>query len=162
MLDLATHWGNGPVLIKDISSNEGISERYLEQLFLPLKAAGLVRTIRGAHGGFILTKPPAQITLGEIIQVMEGSISPSACVDDPSICPRADLCVTRGVWAEMRRAADKVLESTTLQCLVEQQKDKRRLLKKSSGHFPAKLPHPRGEKVSPLKNSVFQRSQEAE
>jgi len=122
MLDLALHSGKGPVLIKDISQREEISKRYLEQLFLPLKAAGLVRSIRGARGGFTLARPPSQIKLSEIIRVMEGSTSPAECIDDAGICSRTDSCVTREVWAEMKRALDKVLESTTLHDLVERQK----------------------------------------
>jgi len=122
MLDLAIHSDEGLVLIKDISQREEISKRYLEQLFLPLKAAGLVRAIRGAHGGFTLAKPPSQIKLIEIVQIMEGSTAPVECVDDAGICLRSELCVTREVWSEMKKATDKVLESTTLQDLVERQK----------------------------------------
>ncbi len=122
MLDLAIHLDEGLVLIKDISQREEISKRYLEQLFLPLKAAGLVRAIRGAHGGFTLAKPPSQIKLIEIVQIMEGSTAPVECVDDAGICLRSELCVTREVWSEMKKATDKVLESTTLQDLVERQK----------------------------------------
>ena len=94
------------------------AEKYLKQLLAPLKAAGLVRTIRGAHGGFILAKPPSEIKLIEIVQVMEGSMAPSECVDDAQICSRSDSCVTRHVWTEIKEATDKVLESTNLQDLV--------------------------------------------
>lgn len=119
MLELALHFGDGPVQVKDISRRQEISDRYLEQLLTPLKAAGLVRVIRGAHGGFTLAKPPAGIRLIEIIQIMEGSTAPVDCVDDAQICSRSGLCVTRGVWAEIKNAIDKVLESTTLQDLLE-------------------------------------------
>ena len=122
MLDLALHSGERPILIKDISKRREISELYLKQLFIPLKAAGLVRAVRGARGGFILAKPPSQIKLIEIIQIMEGSTAPVDCVDDSAICSRSDLCITRGVWAEIKEAMDKVLESTTLQDLVGRQK----------------------------------------
>ena len=122
MLDLALHSGEGPILIKAISKRQEISELYLKQLFIPLKVAGLVRAIRGARGGSILARPPSQIKLIEIIQIMEGSTAPVECVDDSGICSRSDLCITRGVWAEIKEAMDKVLESTTLQDLVERQK----------------------------------------
>ncbi len=122
MLDLALHSGESPILTKDISKREEISELYLKQLFIPLKAAGLVRAVRGARGGFILARPPSQIKLIEIIQIMEGSTAPVECVDDSGICSRSDLCITRGVWTEIKEAMDKVLESTTLQDLVERQK----------------------------------------
>ena len=123
MLDLAIHSGEGPVLIRDISKRQTISRQYLEQLFIPLRAAGLVRATRGARGGFTLAKLPSQIKLSEIIQVMEGPSSPVECVDDTRICSRSDLCVTREIWAKMKEAIDKVLEFTTLQDLVERQKE---------------------------------------
>ena len=122
MLDLAQHFGQGPILVKDISRREEISERYLEQILTPLKIAGLVRVIRGARGGFTLARLPSEIRLIEIIQIMEGSTAPVECVDDAQICSRSDLCITREVWAEMKKAIDTVLESTTLQDLLERQK----------------------------------------
>jgi len=124
MLDLAIHSGEGPILIKDISRREGISKQYLEQLLTPLRAIGLVRAIRGARGGFMLARLPSQIKLIEIIQTIEGSTAPVECVDNAKICPRSDFCVTREIWSEMKRATDNVLESTTLQDLVERQKKK--------------------------------------
>jgi len=123
MLDLAHHFGEGPILVKDISRREEISERYLEQLLTPLKLAGLVRSIRGAHGGFTLAKPPSEISLIEIIHIMEGSTAPVECVDDAQVCSRSDFCVTRAVWAEMKKATDTVLESVTLQDLLQRQKE---------------------------------------
>ncbi len=85
----------------------------MEHLIVSLEVAGLVKSIRGARGGFALTKPPFQIRLSEIIQIVEGSIAPVECVDDPKVCSRADLCVTRDIWAEMKKAMSGVLESTT-------------------------------------------------
>ncbi len=122
MLDLAQHLGQGPILVKDISRREEISERYLEQILTPLKIAGLVRVIRGARGGFTLAKPPSEVRLIDIIQTMEGSTAPVDCVDDAQICSRSDSCVTREVWTEIKEAIDTVLESTTLQDLLERQK----------------------------------------
>ena len=125
MLDLALHFDEGPILIKDISQRQQISERYLEQLFIPLRIAGLVRGIRGARGGFTLAKPPAEISLSEIIKVTEGLTAPAECIDEPRLCSQGGVCVTRNVWAEMKRAINKVLESTTLQDLVEQQRERK-------------------------------------
>jgi len=124
MLDLAFHYGEGPILLKDIAKRQQISERYLEHLITPIKAAGLVTSMRGARGGFTLAKPPSQIRLSEIIQIVEGSIAPVECVDDPDICSRADLCVTRDIWTEMQKAMSGVLESTTLQDLIQRQREK--------------------------------------
>lgn len=122
MLDLALHAGDSPVLIKDISEREEISKLYLKQLLVPLRVAGLVRTIRGANGGFILAKPPSEIKLIDIIRSLEGSTAPVECVDDDSICQRSNLCVTREIWTEIKIAVDNVLEATTLQDLVDRHK----------------------------------------
>ena len=126
MVDLALHYGEGPILLKDIAKRQQISGRYLEHVIVSLKVAGLVKSMRGARGGFSLAKPPFQIRLSEIIQIMEGSIAMVECVDDPKVCSRADLCVTRDIWTEMKKAMNGVLESTTLQDLIERQREKRK------------------------------------
>lgn len=122
MLDLATRFGEGPILVRDIARRQEISERYLEQILTPLRVAGLVRVVRGARGGFTLAKPPSEIRLSDLIQVMEGSTAPVECVDDPGLCSRSDSCTTRGVWAEVKKTVDTLLESITLQDLVEKQR----------------------------------------
>lgn len=119
MLDLALHTGDSPVLIKDISEREDISKLYLKQILVPLRVAGLIRTVRGPNGGFILARPPSEIKLIEIVQSVEGSTAPVECVDDDTICQRSDLCVTREIWVEIKNAIDNVLESNTLQDLVD-------------------------------------------
>lgn len=128
MLDLALHATDGPVLIKDISDREDISKSYLKQLLVPLRVAGLVRTTRGANGGFILARPPSEIRLIDIIQSVEGSSAPVECVDDESICQRSNLCVTREIWTEIKNAVDNVLESTTLEDLVNRRKRNEQLI----------------------------------
>ena len=127
MLDLALHFNESPILLKDISERQRIPERYLEQLSIYLRTAGLVRSVRGAHGGFSLTRPPAEIRISDIIRVTEGSFATVECINDPKTCPRSDSCVTRDVWAELEKAMNGVLESTTLQDLVERQKGKEQL-----------------------------------
>jgi len=124
MLDLALHYGEVPVHLKDIAARQQVSERYLEQLVLSLKAAGLLKSVRGAKGGFVLARPPAEIKLIDIIQTLEGSICPVACVDDPDFCSRVDMCVTRDIWGELGKAMTQILDSQTLQDLVERQKQK--------------------------------------
>ena len=124
LLDLALHGDEGLVLARDISSRIGVSESYLEQLFMPVRTAGLIRAVRGARGGFALARPPSDITLSQIIQATEGSIAPSDCVDDGNVCTRSGACVTREVWAEMKTAMDKVLANTTLQDLVNRHADR--------------------------------------
>ena len=124
LLDLALHWRRGPVQLKDIALRQNISLHYLEHLIAPLKGAGIIRSTRGAHGGVQLAKHPREIKLSEVIQLLEGSITPVECVDNPERCPRSDLCATRDVWGEMKKAMDGVLESTTIQDLVERHNKK--------------------------------------
>jgi Rrf2 family protein len=124
LLDLALHAGEGLVLLKDIARRQEVSLPYLEHLITPLIAAGLVKSTRGARGGVLLLKPPSEIKLSEVVQLLEGSIAPVDCVNDPKVCHRSASCVTRDIWSEMKRAMNGVLESTTLQDLVERQKGK--------------------------------------
>ncbi len=121
MLDLALHYGEGSILVKDVAGRQHISEQYLEHLLILLKVVGIVRSARGTHGGFILARPPSQIRLSEIIQATEGSMAPADCVDAPESYPRASLCVIHDVWVEVKAAVSRVLESTTLQDLLERQ-----------------------------------------
>ena len=127
LLDLALHRAEGPVLLKDIAERQQISLWYLEHLIAPLIAAGIVRSSRGAKGGVWLAQPPEQIKLSTVIQLLEGSVAPVECVNDPAICSRSELCVTRDIWTKIKRAINEVLESTTLQDLVERQKKKEQL-----------------------------------
>ncbi len=127
LLDVALHQEDSPVQLKVIAQRQQISLHYLEHIIAPLIAAGLLRSTRGAYGGVSLGKPPQEIVLSEVIQVLEGSITPVECVDDPNVCSRADICVTRDVWTDVKKAMAGVLESVTLQDLVERQKDKQKL-----------------------------------
>lgn len=122
LLDLAFRDGEGPVPLKDIAQRQQISLLYLEHLIAPLIAAGMIKSMRGARGGIWLAKLPHEIKLSEVIGLLEGSMAPVACVNDPKACPRSDSCVTRYIWIEMKEAMDGVLESKTLQDLVDMQK----------------------------------------
>jgi Rrf2 family protein len=124
IVDLALNCADGPAMLKDIAQRQGISQRYLGQLIIPLTEAGLVKGIRGRRGGFILAKPPGEITLSEIIAVSEGKIRFEECVDKPEICGKSDNCVIRDIWSETIEAVDKVLNSTTLQDLIDRQTGK--------------------------------------
>ncbi len=124
LLELALHYGEGPVPLKDIAHSQQISLQYLEHIITPLVAAGIVLSIRGPRGGVSLAKPPEAIRLSGVIQLLEGSIAPVACVSDPKYCSRSDFCVTRDIWGELKKAMDGVLESTTLQDLVERHRKK--------------------------------------
>ena len=124
MLELALHYGEGPVLVKDIAKRQEISRRYLEHLIVSLQAARLVETIRGKKGGCILAKPPSEIKIGEIVEALEGSMAPVNCVDDDKLCPRTKLCVSRDIWIKMKEAIVNVLNSITLEDMVKWQKEK--------------------------------------
>ena len=124
MLELAINYEQGPILLKDIAEKQDISFRYLDQLITPLKIAGLVKSIRGKGGGYVLTKPPSQIRLSEVIQVLEGSLALVDCVDDPESCDRTEYCITRDVWNELKGAMVNILESLTLEELVRRQAEK--------------------------------------
>jgi Rrf2 family protein len=126
MLDLALHYGNGPIFLKDIAGRQGISEKYLWQLINPLKTTGLINSQRGAHGGYSLGKTPESISLKEILQVLEGSLCLVDCVDNPSLCERAPSCISRDIWGEASRGMQQTLEKTTLAEMVLRQKKKGR------------------------------------
>ena len=124
LLDLALHGGEEPVPLKDIAQRQEISLPYLEHLVSPLIASEIISSTRGPQGGVRLAKPPQEIKLSEVVRLLEGSIAPAECVNNPNTCPRSDLCVTRDLWGELKKAMNGVLESTTLQDLVERQKRK--------------------------------------
>ena len=124
LLDLAVHQGEGMVLLKDVARRQEFSLPYLEHLITPLIAGGLVKSTRGARGGVLLLKPPAEVKLTEVVQLLEGSIAPVDCVNDPRVCSRSVSCVTRDIWMQIKDAMIQVLDSTTLQDLVERQRQK--------------------------------------
>ena len=121
MLELALYYDRGSVLLKDIARRQQISPGYLEQLLPLLKAAGLINSNRGAHGGYRLAKAPSKITLKEIIRALEGSITPVECVDVPSVCGRVKFCVTRDIWKRLREKISETLSSITLSDIVKMQ-----------------------------------------
>ena len=124
LMDIALHSREGPVPLKDIAEREQISLPYLEHLIAPLIEGGIIRSARGVGGGVSLIKPPQEIRLSEVIGLLEGSLALVKCVTDPSACNRSEFCVTRDIWSELKAAMDGVLQSTTLQDLVERQKGK--------------------------------------
>ena len=124
LLDLTLHLRKEPTQLKEIAARQNISLHYLEHLITPLIAAGILKSTRGARGGVQLNRYPQEVKLSEVINLLEGSISPTECVTNPGSCPRADICATRDVWSKMKFAMDDVLESMTLQDLAEMQKDK--------------------------------------
>ena len=124
MLDLALHYGEGPVLLKDIAGRQGISEKYLWQLINPLKTVGLIGSTRGAHGGYVLGRPPEEISLKEIVRVLEGSLCLVDCVENPAVCDRSQTCTSRDIWSEASNQISQILESMTLEKMVVKQRTK--------------------------------------
>jgi Rrf2 family protein len=125
MVALGAHYGQRPVFLKEIAKAEEISEKYLSQIIMPLKAAGLVNSFRGAHGGYVLSRAPAQISLKDIVGVLEGDFNLVGCVGNPSECSRVSICVTRDLWSKLGRQISEMLKTVTLEDLVKRFKEKR-------------------------------------
>jgi Rrf2 family cysteine metabolism transcriptional repressor len=122
LLDLALHYEEGPIPLKDIAQSQQISLQYLDHIVTPLVVSGIIRSRPGARGGIWLAKHPQEIKLSEVIELLEGSVTLVECVNDPECCSRSKSCVTRDIWRELKNVINRVLESMTLQDLVERQK----------------------------------------
>ncbi len=124
MIELGMNEHTGPVATHLIAQKQNIPERYLEQLLIPLRRAGLVKSVRGSQGGYLLSKKASEISVGDIIRVLEGPIAPVDCVNEvnPEECSRSESCVTRGIWSQVRDSVTKVLDSYTLEDLITQSK----------------------------------------
>jgi len=132
ILELALEYGKAPLQIKTIAQREDISNKYLEQLIAMLKASGLVRSLRGPKGGYLLARPPAEIQLKDVFLTLEGPMVPAECLEHPEYCSRCTDCATRQIWQELQEAVFGVLESVTLADLVERTM---RLKKTSNYHI---------------------------
>lgn len=121
MVDLAINYGESPMSIKSIAKRQNISELYLEQLFSPLRKAKLIKSIRGAQGGYVLNKNPKDISVSDIINVLEGPIEISSCIDTGE-CDNMDVCPTRLLWKKIKKSIDEVTESITLQDMANDYK----------------------------------------
>jgi Rrf2 family protein len=118
MVDLARHYEQGPVQVRDMATRQAISVKYIEQLIIPLKKAGFITSVRGPKGGHLLSKPPASITAGEIVRVLEKEIGLVQCLEFPEICGRIEGCPTRALWKRATRAFYDQLDDVTLAELV--------------------------------------------
>jgi len=124
MLDLAVNRDRGQIFLKDIAREEDISEKYLSLIIIPLKARGLVSSTRGAHGGYTLAKPATEITLKEIVDILEGDICLVDCVKNPSACSRSDTCASRDLWTKVSDRISQTLDAITLDELVRMSREK--------------------------------------
>lgn len=124
MLDLASDVSGKPISIKEIAKRQEISDKYLEQIISVLNSAGFVRSVRGPQGGYMLKNRPENYTVGMILRLTEGSLSPVACVEDDAVhCERMDNCATMFVWKKLNDAISGVVDGVTLADLVEWQKN---------------------------------------
>lgn len=124
ILEIAKQHGLRPVKRKDIVQAQQVPDSYIENILVSLKAAGIVQTIRGANGGYQLTRAPETITVLEVVEALEGSLVPVGCLDENfSGCPMEKTCPTRDVWMEMYQAMRTVLEKYSLQDLLDRQEE---------------------------------------
>lgn len=118
VLDLASQTGDVPVSIKAIAERQGLPEAYLEQLMAPLRKAGIVRSVRGAQGGYLLARTPASLTVAQIVEALEGPLEISECT-----CGGASLdCLEHTLWQRLGQHVREFLESSTLEALLEERK----------------------------------------
>jgi Rrf2 family cysteine metabolism transcriptional repressor len=135
MVALALNYGRGSALLNGIARQEGISEKYLGQIIIPLKSSGLVVSQRGAHGGYSLARPPEDITVKDVVEAIEGAVAPVPCVDpaagagpaecgdDPTGCDRATTCVATRVWQKLHDDIVSSLSSFTLAAMAKEARE---------------------------------------
>ena len=119
LINLAKKYNKGPLQISAISKLEDISEKYLGQITIILKSSGLINSVKGASGGFFLTRDPSEINLKDVVRILEGDINIVECVKNNDSCVRATKCVTKIIWREVNEAIESTLEKYTLKDLVE-------------------------------------------
>lgn len=128
VVELAESYGREPVQLKLISKDQDISIKYLEQIMSLLKSSGIVSSTRGAKGGYFLAKPPNEVKLSDCFNCLEGPVVTVECVENDNYCPKTKNCVTREVWTEIEKAVIGVLESVTLQDMVDRNNQNKPLL----------------------------------
>ena len=120
LLDTAENQKGGYVALKDIAQRQNISKKYLEQIALQLSQAGVLRAVRGHQGGYMLVKPPAEYTVGDVLRITEGSLAPVACLDQqPNLCERCGICMTLPVWQGLDRVIADYVDGITLQDILD-------------------------------------------
>ncbi len=117
-VELAQSFGAGPVQLRSLAERQGLSVKYLHSLLATLKRSGLVRSIRGAGGGYELTRSPSEINASEVVRALEGSLGLVGCVEDEGFCDRVDGCPVRQVWVDLSKTVEKALAGLTLEDIV--------------------------------------------
>jgi Rrf2 family protein len=124
LLDIAKYQEHGPVILRDIAKRQEISEKYLWQVINPMKSAGFVTSVRGAKGGYMLARDIAEITLLDVVTILEGPVCVVDCVDEPGTCERSTVCVTRDAWRQVEESIKATMTVITLKQLVKDEKEK--------------------------------------
>jgi len=125
MINLASNFKNGYSFLKDVAKEEGVSEKYLSLIVIPLKSAGLLKTTRGVHGGYILSRHPSKITAREIVEVLEGDLSLVECTKDEKYCIKVRNCASHDIWSSVGEKIAEFLGSLTLEDIVKLQNEKK-------------------------------------
>lgn len=120
MVDMAQHYGNGPIHLANVAQRQGISVKYLEQIIIPLKKAHFIQSVRGPKGGHTLAKPPEEITVGEIVELLEEGSNLAECSDHEGSCGRSSICLTRRLWKEAAQAMFEKLHAITLADVIKE------------------------------------------
>ncbi len=131
MFEIARHYGKGPISIKEIAERQGISFSYLEQILHKLGKAGLIESVRGPAGGYLLARKPLELTIGDIVRVLEGPIALSHCLEpgESADCCQTDDCVARMVWVKVGAKIEEALDSISFHDLLQQHRKEPMLLK---------------------------------
>ena len=119
MYDLALYGTETPQCIKAIAERQGVPEAYLEQLIGQLRKSGLVKSVRGAQGGYLLARPPAEITVGQVLRTLEGELAVVDCLLEEDACDKAYACPTRVVWKKVRDGLNEIVDGITLQDMLD-------------------------------------------
>ncbi len=127
IIELAQNNSNRPLQLKIIAQKQDISVKYLEQLMAVLRSAGIVRSIRGSKGGYVLAKAPNEIKLNEVMDRLEGTVSTVECVENEDYCSRSADCAARYLWTQVEQAIEHVLQSITLQDLVDKANEEKKM-----------------------------------
>lgn len=127
MFDLALHYTDGLVPLKVIAKRQEISEKYLEQIVIKLNHSNLLKSVRGAQGGYVLARRPKEITVGEVLRTLEGSITPTECVENPESCDKVNDCMTHIVWEKIYKAVTDVVDNINLEDLLNEYSKKGQL-----------------------------------
>ena len=117
-VELAQNFEAGPVHLSDLAEHQGLSAKYLHSLLAILKRSGLVQSLRGAGGGYVLTRPPSQVRVSEVVRMLEGSLGLVGCVEDKGFCDRVERCPVRPVWVDLSKTVEKALSDLTLEDII--------------------------------------------